>query len=136
MTATGQVYVPTDVGEIWQQKNSDVYDELLGIGFLNAQLGLPIGRGVIILKTIGADNTWVLLNKGYTGNLSQIIFVNQLKAWALDEDILHASDGVVTQSERRGFENCVKSFQVIDDRNGFLFTVGGAPHHHIGSLWK
>jgi photosystem II stability/assembly factor-like uncharacterized protein len=56
---------------------SPVNNDLTSIKFLNANTGIIIGDGLVILKTTNAGATWVTKNQSQYGRLNDFCFVNQ-----------------------------------------------------------
>jgi len=102
---TGTILNTTDGGKNWNLQTSGVTFNLLGVQFINSNVGYAIGWSGTILKTIDGGINWNKQFSGASVHLTGVHFINENIGWITGDygTILHTTNGGVTFVEDKQF---------------------------------
>jgi photosystem II stability/assembly factor-like uncharacterized protein len=105
-----------DGGQSWREQLVETEHRLLGICFVNAEIGWVSGSGGMILHTTDGGGTWVRQKSGTASSLVQIRFRDITTGWAMSDvgEMLVTTDG--------GFDWGVHEIKVDQWVNYFDFS--------------
>ncbi|MBI1838654.1 MAG: hypothetical protein HYR91_15425, partial [Flavobacteriia bacterium] len=95
----GYLYKTEDAGTTWSRVNQLVGEDLKKVQFLNATLGIAIGKAGIVLRTVDGGNKWDMLPTYSIGGAGMI---NNLNDFAFIESPSGTFTGYIV-----GEKNCV-----------------------------
>jgi photosystem II stability/assembly factor-like uncharacterized protein len=106
----------SDGGQSWREQLVETEHRLLGICFVNTEIGWVSGSGGLILRTIDGGRTWARQKSGTASSLVQIRFRDVTTGWAMSDDgeMLVTTDG--------GFDWGVHEIEVDQWVNYFDFS--------------
>ena len=90
----GQMWVTTDAGATWAQRNTGANSRLRAFSWVDASRGLVVGNGGLLLATNDGGKTWQPRDSGVKQHLMDITFIGE-SGWIAGYQgvILHTTDG-------------------------------------------
>jgi len=127
MCEQGTMWSTIDSGGKWEQRETGAPASLRALAFLDANRGIAVGKGGLIIGTDDGGKTWSKRPSNTTENLMEISFVGD-QGWvaAYAGKILHTTDGGKTWTEQKtGTRQTLETIYFHDAQHGWAAGWAG-----------
>jgi photosystem II stability/assembly factor-like uncharacterized protein len=136
----GQMWVTTDAGATWTQRNTGAKSRLRAFSWVDASRGLVVGNGGLVLATNDGGKTWQPRDSGVEQHLMDITFVGEA-GWIAGYQglILHTTDGGKTWVRQpTGTTMTLEGIFFLDADHGWAVGWSGTILRTVdgGKTWK
>lgn len=125
MLSTGLAAQPADEILSWEEQNSETFNILLSVSFINTHEGWVVGGNGTILHTTDGGVEWAHQESGTYHNLHKVIFLDSNHGWVGGDNgiILSTSDGGQNwTAQETGTKDIIISIHFTDLQNGWAAT--------------
>lgn len=123
---TGTILKSLDGGRTWNNQNSSVTTDILGVEFLTTDLGFAVGRSGKILRTTDGGNNWVSKNSTTTILLSDIKILKDSTVWVAGTNRLLFSSNAGEDWSQKGAFNNITAVDFSNSDTGIVFYDFGS----------
>src|ERR1017187_27975 len=136
----GQMWVTTDAGATWTQRNTGANSRLRAFSWVDASRGLVVGNGGLLLATSDGGKTWQPRDSGVQQHLMDITFIGE-SGWIAGYQgvILHTADGGKTWARQpTGTTMTLEGLFFVDADRGWVTGFAGQILRTTdgGATWK